>query len=127
MSLKTRLREVHEKLRARGVLPSGLTPPVLIVQFVGTRFDAQGQVAGPNLDFRRAEVGDRIFWRGEAETLAAFEARVKAEIPPAIWSVVTASWSATTIAFFSDDDGTSQECKTRTNDTAADSKHASSS
>jgi hypothetical protein len=53
----------------------------LITQWVGARRDSEGRLLGPNFNFTKAEVGGRMFERGETETLACFEARVKAEMP----------------------------------------------
>ena len=71
--------------------------PVPILQFVGACYDSEGRILGPNLDFRRAEVGGRILDRVETETLAAFEARVIGELP------ATQAIGSPMVSFFSDD------------------------
>jgi len=67
---------------ARAVLtdPEG-RPAYLILEFVGVMRDSSGELVGPNEDFKRAQIGERVFERGERETLEAFKARVIGELP----------------------------------------------
>lgn len=96
MSLRARLREAENKLRARGVL-QGPKAPGVIMQFVGTLHDSEGRLLGENLDFRRAQVGSRVFERGDGEALEAFKARVIGELP------ATQEIGSPMVSFLSDD------------------------
>ena len=87
--LKARIRALRRKFGS--VKPSDWQPPRLIIQWVGARRDSEGRLLGPNFNFTKAEIRGRVFERGENETLAAFEARVEAEMPAvggdaAFWS-----------------------------------------
>lgn len=83
---------------ARAVLadPEG-RPPYLILEFVGVMHDSNGAPVGPNVDFKRAEIGDRVFERGEGEELEAFKARVIGELP------ATQPIGSPMVSFLSDD------------------------
>jgi hypothetical protein len=83
---------------ARAVLENpGGRLAYLIVEFVGLVRDSSGELVGPNLDFRRAEIGDRVFERGEGEGLEAFKARVIGELP------ATQAIGSPMVSFLSDD------------------------
>jgi hypothetical protein len=76
--LKRRLATLERALEKRFGITPGLQPPILVTQLVGTRRDSEGRLLGPNHDFTRAAIGDRVFDRNELETLRDFEARVTA-------------------------------------------------
>lgn len=85
---------------ARAVLADpGCGPPYLILEFVGVMHDSSGRPLGPNEDFNRAEIGGRVFERGEGEALEAFKARVIGELP------ATQAGGLPMVSFESDDEG----------------------
>jgi hypothetical protein len=86
------------RAEARAALENpGPGPAYIVFEWVGVIRDSSGELVGPNEDFKRAEIGGRVFVRSEEETLAAFEARVIGELP------ATLPIGSPVVSFLSDD------------------------